>query len=147
MTQSRETAEATFAEAFEASLNFKTPEQGELLKGQIVSISGDDAFVSYGGPSEAVMAANELDGLDVVRDIGRQGRGLTPQQRADQTDGPQGDEHTQRNRDGPPQSDPSEEVNKRREDEGQHDGQRDGDEDVLSDVQRRHNDRPYGDGD
>src|SRR5881397_2655956 len=65
MTQSRETAEATFAEAFEASLNFKTPEQGELLKGQIVSISGDDAFVSYGGPSEAVMAAAELDGLDV----------------------------------------------------------------------------------
>jgi Ribosomal protein S1 len=63
MTQ-RESAEATFAEAFEASLNFKTPEQGELLKGQIVSISGDDAFVSYGGPSEAVMAANELDGLE-----------------------------------------------------------------------------------
>ena len=62
MTQSRESAEATFAEAFEASLNFKTPEQGELLKGQIVSISGDDAFVSYGGPSEAVMATNELDG-------------------------------------------------------------------------------------
>ena len=66
MTQSRETAEAsTFAEAFEASLNFKTPEQGELLRGQIVSISGDDAFVSYGGPSEAVMDAAELDGLDV----------------------------------------------------------------------------------
>jgi small subunit ribosomal protein S1 len=65
MTQSRETAEASFAEAFEASLNFNTPEQGELLKGQIVSISGDDAFVSYGGPSEALMAANELDGLDV----------------------------------------------------------------------------------
>ena len=65
MTQSRESAEATFAEAFEASLNFKTPEQGELLKGQIVSISGDDAFVSYGGPSEAVMATNELDGLEV----------------------------------------------------------------------------------
>src|SRR5436190_1636196 len=65
MTQARENAEATFAEAFEASLNFKTPEQGELLKGQIVSISGDDAFVSYGGPSEAVMAANELDGLEV----------------------------------------------------------------------------------
>src|SRR3984893_3790893 len=66
MTQSREAAEAnSFAEAFEASLNFKTPEQGELLKGQIVSIYGDDAFVSYGGPSEAVMAAAELDGLDV----------------------------------------------------------------------------------
>ena len=42
MTQSREAAEATsFAEAFEASLNFKTPEQGELLRGQIVSISGE----------------------------------------------------------------------------------------------------------
>src|SRR5450631_480260 len=65
MTQSRESAEATFAEAFEASLNFKTPEQGEPLRGQIVSISGDDAFVSYGGPSEAVMAAAELDGLEV----------------------------------------------------------------------------------
>jgi small subunit ribosomal protein S1 len=65
MTQSRESAEATFAEAFEASLNFKTPEQGELLRGTIVSISGDDAFVSYGGPSEAVMATGELDGLDV----------------------------------------------------------------------------------
>ena len=66
MTQSRETAEAnSFAEAFEASLNFKTPEQGELLRGQIVSISGDDAFVSYGGPSEAVMAAAELEGLEV----------------------------------------------------------------------------------
>jgi len=65
MTQSRENAETTFAEAFEASLNFKTPEQGEMLRGQIVSISGDDAFVSYGGPSEAVMAAAELDGLDV----------------------------------------------------------------------------------
>jgi small subunit ribosomal protein S1 len=66
MTQSREAAEAnSFAEAFEASLNFKTPAQGELLRGQIVSISGDDAFVSYGGPSEAVMAAAELDGLEV----------------------------------------------------------------------------------
>ena len=65
MTQSRESAEATFAEAFEASLNFKTPEQGELLRGQIVSISGDDAFISYGGPSEAVMDAAELEGLDI----------------------------------------------------------------------------------
>src|SRR5712692_4048242 len=66
MTQSREATEAnSFAEAFEASLNFKTPAQGELLRGQIVSISGEDAFVSYGGPSEAVMAAAELDALDV----------------------------------------------------------------------------------
>jgi small subunit ribosomal protein S1 len=67
MTQTKEAAEANIidAEAFEASLNFKTPEQGELLKGQIVSISGDDAFISYGGPSEALMEAAELDGLDV----------------------------------------------------------------------------------
>src|SRR5918911_1533549 len=66
MTQSRESAEAnSFAEAFEASLNFKTPEQGELVHGQIVSISGDDAFISYGGPSEAVMDAAELEGLDI----------------------------------------------------------------------------------
>ena len=65
MTQTRDNAEASFAEAFEASLNFKTPEQGDQLRGQIVSISGDDAFVSYGGPSEAVMSASELEGLDV----------------------------------------------------------------------------------
>jgi small subunit ribosomal protein S1 len=69
MSQSRESAEATFAEAFEASLNFKTPEQGELLRGTIVSISGEDAFVSYGGPSEAVMAAAELDGLDIGESV------------------------------------------------------------------------------
>ncbi|HYM62648.1 MAG TPA: S1 RNA-binding domain-containing protein [Thermoanaerobaculia bacterium] len=66
MSQSRENAEAaSFAEALEASLNFKTPEQGEQLRGQIVSISGDDAFISYGGPSEAVMDAAELEGLEV----------------------------------------------------------------------------------
>lgn len=61
MTQSKDSAELSFAEAFEASLNFKTPAQGELLKGTIVSISGDDAFVSYGGPSEAIIATNELE--------------------------------------------------------------------------------------
>jgi small subunit ribosomal protein S1 len=66
MTQSRDNAEATsFAEAFEASLNFKTPAQGDMLRGQIVSISGDDAYVSYGGPSEAVISTAELEGLDV----------------------------------------------------------------------------------
>jgi small subunit ribosomal protein S1 len=66
MTQSRENAEATsFAEAFEASLNFKTPVEGDLLRGQIVSISGDDAYVSYGGPSEAVIATAELEGLEL----------------------------------------------------------------------------------
>src|SRR5258708_11426633 len=81
MTQSRETAEATFAEAFEASLNFKTPEQGEVLKGQIVSISGDDAFVSYGGPSEAGMATNELDGLDVGDTLERTGGKTFPEVR------------------------------------------------------------------
>ena len=82
-----------------------------------------------------------------MRDIGRQGGGLTPEQRADQTDGSQRDEHTQRDRGGPPQSDPPKEIDQRREDEGQHDGQRDGDEDVLRDVQRRNNDRSHGDRD
>ena len=65
MSQSRETAEATsFAEAME-NLDLKTPQQGELLRGTIVSISGDDAYISYGGPSEAVMDTAELEGLDV----------------------------------------------------------------------------------
>jgi small subunit ribosomal protein S1 len=65
MSQSRETAEATsFAEAME-NLDLKTPQQGELLRGTIVSISGEDAYISYGGPSEAVMDTAELEGLDV----------------------------------------------------------------------------------
>jgi small subunit ribosomal protein S1 len=65
MIQSRETAEATsFAEAME-NLDLKTPQQGEILKGTIVSISGEDAYISYGGPSEAVMDTAELEGLDV----------------------------------------------------------------------------------
>ena len=57
--------ESTFAEALEASLNFKKPEQGELLKGTIVSISGDDVFVTYGGPTEAVISAEEVAGMQV----------------------------------------------------------------------------------
>ncbi|HYC59618.1 MAG TPA: S1 RNA-binding domain-containing protein [Thermoanaerobaculia bacterium] len=65
MIQSRENAEATsFAEAME-NLDLKTPQQGEPLRGTIVSISGDDAYISYGGPSEAVMDAAELEGLDI----------------------------------------------------------------------------------
>src|SRR5687768_1325546 len=65
MIQSRDTAEATsFAEAME-NLDLKTPQQGELLRGTIVSISGDDAYISYGGPSEAVMDTAELEGLDI----------------------------------------------------------------------------------
>ncbi|MFZ2490388.1 MAG: S1 RNA-binding domain-containing protein [Thermoanaerobaculia bacterium] len=65
MSQSRENAEATsFAEAME-NLNLKTPEQGDLLRGTIVSISGEDAYISYGGPSEAVMDVAELEGLDI----------------------------------------------------------------------------------
>ncbi|HVR39822.1 MAG TPA: S1 RNA-binding domain-containing protein [Thermoanaerobaculia bacterium] len=64
MSQSRENAEATFAEAME-NLNLKTPEQGELLRGTVVSITGDNAYISYGGPSEATMDAAELEGLDV----------------------------------------------------------------------------------
>jgi small subunit ribosomal protein S1 len=61
MTQPKENAESSFAEAFEASLNFKQMEKGDLLKGTIVSISGDDAYVSYGGPMEAVIAVAELE--------------------------------------------------------------------------------------
>jgi small subunit ribosomal protein S1 len=65
MSQSRENAEATsFAEAME-NLDLKTPQQGEMLRGTIVSISGDNAYISYGGPSEAVMDTAELEGLDV----------------------------------------------------------------------------------
>src|SRR5687768_774757 len=65
MSQSRESAEATsFAEAME-NLDLKTPQQGEALRGTIVSISGEDAYISYGGPSEAVMDAAELEGLDI----------------------------------------------------------------------------------
>ena len=65
MSQSRETAEATsFAEAME-NLELKTPQQGDLLRGTIVSISGDNAYISYGGPSEAVLDTAELEGLDI----------------------------------------------------------------------------------
>ena len=62
MNDVKDNSETSFAEAFEASLNFKTPEQGDLLRGTIVSISGDDAYISYGGPSEAVIATAELEG-------------------------------------------------------------------------------------
>jgi len=69
MSQSRETAEATsFAEAME-NLELKTPQQGDLLRGTIVSISGDNAYISYGGPSEAVLDAAELEGLDIGEQI------------------------------------------------------------------------------
>ncbi|HET7437780.1 MAG TPA: S1 RNA-binding domain-containing protein [Thermoanaerobaculia bacterium] len=65
MSQSRENAEATsFAEAME-NFDLKTPQQGEPLRGTIVSISGDDAYISYGGPSEAVIDTAELEGLDI----------------------------------------------------------------------------------
>ena len=65
MTQSRDNAETSFAEAFEASLNFKSPEKGDLLSGTIVSISGDDAYVSYGGPMEAVIGTAEIEDKQV----------------------------------------------------------------------------------
>ncbi len=65
MSQSRESAEATsFAEAME-NLDLKTPQQGELLRGTIVSVSGENAYISYGGPSEAVLDVAELEGLDI----------------------------------------------------------------------------------
>jgi small subunit ribosomal protein S1 len=47
------------------NLDLKTPQQGETLRGTIVSISGDDAYISYGGPSEAVIETAELEGLDI----------------------------------------------------------------------------------
>jgi small subunit ribosomal protein S1 len=47
------------------TLDLKTLQQGELLRGTIVSISGDDAYISYGGPSEAVMDTAELEGLEI----------------------------------------------------------------------------------
>lgn len=54
-----------FAEQLEASLNFQRPQQGDILSGTVVSISGDDAFVAFGGPTEAVMAAAELEAKEV----------------------------------------------------------------------------------
>lgn len=54
-----------FAEQLEASLNFQRPQQGDILRGTVVSVSGEDAFVAYGGPTEAVMASAELEGKEV----------------------------------------------------------------------------------
>ena len=34
-----------FAEAMENSLDFRKPESGELLKGTIVSINGDETYI------------------------------------------------------------------------------------------------------
>jgi small subunit ribosomal protein S1 len=55
----------TFAEQLEASLNFQRPQQGDMLSGTVVSISGEDAFVAFGGPTEAVMSSAEIEGKDV----------------------------------------------------------------------------------
>jgi small subunit ribosomal protein S1 len=67
MTHPNENAETTFAEAFESSMNFNQPQQGDLLKGTIITISGDDAFVAFGGPTEAIIHKDELqeEGFDV----------------------------------------------------------------------------------
>src|SRR5687768_6367220 len=65
METMQENQSENFAEQMEASLNFRRPEQGDMLRGTIVSISGEDAFVAYGGPTEAVMAAAELEGKEV----------------------------------------------------------------------------------
>lgn len=71
MTHPNENAETTFAEAFESSLNFKQPEQGDLLRGTIITISGDDAFVAFGGATEAIINISELEdeGFDVGDEI------------------------------------------------------------------------------
>jgi small subunit ribosomal protein S1 len=68
MDQPKDNAE-NFAEAFEASLNFKQPAQGDVLKGTIVSIAGDDAYVAYGGPTEAIIAAAEVTEFEVGDEI------------------------------------------------------------------------------
>jgi hypothetical protein len=57
-----------------------------------------------------------LDGLDIIRNIGRQGGGLTPQQRANQADCAERDEHTHRHGGGPPQTNAPKHTNKGRED-------------------------------
>jgi small subunit ribosomal protein S1 len=41
------------------------PNFGDVIQGTIISISGDDVFVSYGGSNEAVMDAVELEGLGI----------------------------------------------------------------------------------
>ena len=71
MTHPNENAETTFAEAFESSLNFKQPEQGDLLRGTIITISGDDAFVAFGGATEAIINVAELEdeGFDIGDEI------------------------------------------------------------------------------
>jgi small subunit ribosomal protein S1 len=58
-----------FAEAMESSLDFRKPESGELLKGTIVSINGDETYISYGGPTEAVMDSAELEGRDIGDEV------------------------------------------------------------------------------
>lgn len=58
-----------FAEAMENSLDFRKPESGELLKGTIVSINGDETYISYGGPTEAVMDTSELEGKDIGDEV------------------------------------------------------------------------------
>lgn len=71
MTHPNENAETTFAEAFEQSLDFKQPEQGDLLRGTIISISGDDAFVAFGGATEAIINVAEIEeeGLDIGDEV------------------------------------------------------------------------------
>ncbi|MGK2860197.1 MAG: S1 RNA-binding domain-containing protein [Thermoanaerobaculia bacterium] len=79
MTQTAEHPDTqSFADALESSLNFRKPEEGELLKGTIVSIAGEEVFVSYGGPTEAVMASSELEGKEVGDTIEATVVGTTP---------------------------------------------------------------------
>ena len=61
MTSPNESAERSFEAALEETLDFKTPQKGDLLRGTIITVSGDDAYVAYGGPTEALIHADELD--------------------------------------------------------------------------------------
>lgn len=60
MTFPNESAES-FEAALEETLDFKTPQKGDLLRGTIITVSGDDAYIAYGGPTEALIHADELD--------------------------------------------------------------------------------------
>ena len=87
-----------------------------------------------------------LDGLDVMRNIGREARGLRAEQGANKADSSQREEHTHCDGYPSPQTYAPKQINKGRKDKRQQDGQGNWDQDVLSNVQRRHDDRAYRDG-
>jgi small subunit ribosomal protein S1 len=67
------------------SADVRVPEVGEVVSGTIVSISGQSAFIAYGGTSEAIMDAAELEGLDVGDLVEGQVRSNSPNVRISRT--------------------------------------------------------------